>query len=73
MDLTPPIAGLVVDGDLPQFKDKVFSSSKSTVNLQWKDFYDPESGIREYKIDVLRKRLFIILCDTNFVQKWVIR
>lgn len=56
VDLTKPVAGEVADGGLADFKDQVYSASKSTYNLQWRKFFDPESGIREYNVDVYRTR-----------------
>lgn len=56
VDLTKPKKGMVADGMLPMFADLRYSSSKATVQAQWKDFYDPESGIQEYDVQVSRKR-----------------
>ena len=56
VDLTPPVTGSVLDGNLPEYKDIVYSASKSTVKVQWKDFFDPESGIRNYHAKVFRKK-----------------
>jgi hypothetical protein len=55
VDLTKPIAGTAVDGTVKNLTDLAFSSSKSTVQVQWDYFYDRESGIREYDILVARK------------------
>ncbi|WAR05119.1 hypothetical protein MAR_020488, partial [Mya arenaria] len=52
VDLTEPLAGNVIDGALSDFKDKKYSHSKSTVQVQWNNFYDPESGIRSYSASV---------------------
>ncbi|KAK3612515.1 hypothetical protein CHS0354_024486 [Potamilus streckersoni] len=54
VDLTKPEVGEVVDGNLTGFKDVQFSASKSTVDLQWQGFHDPESHIRQYDVQILR-------------------
>ncbi|KAK3609657.1 hypothetical protein CHS0354_035942 [Potamilus streckersoni] len=54
VDLTPPVEGQVVDGELLDFQDLDFSSSKVTVAVQWRDFRDPESHIRHYEVQVQR-------------------
>ncbi|XP_060596420.1 uncharacterized protein LOC132750448 [Ruditapes philippinarum] len=56
VDLTKPERGISVDGNFANFSDMQYSSSKSTVQCQWDHFYDPESGIREYDVQVERKR-----------------
>lgn len=56
VDLTKPDSGIAVDGIKEGFTDLRYSPSKSTVQLQWDNFYDPESGIREYDVQVARKR-----------------
>ena len=56
IDLTPPVEGTVIDGDTEDFVDQEYSASSARVSLQWKDFYDPESGILSYSVKVLRDR-----------------
>ena len=46
---------MVVDGVDESYEDVVFSSSKSTVGVQWEGFADPESGIREYAVKISKK------------------
>ncbi|XP_072033446.1 LOW QUALITY PROTEIN: uncharacterized protein [Amphiura filiformis] len=55
VDLTPPEAGLIIDGLDPEFRDLVYSSEAATITSQWVNYTDPESGIRDYKISVYRK------------------
>ncbi|KAL3873866.1 hypothetical protein ACJMK2_036950, partial [Sinanodonta woodiana] len=54
VDLTPPVEGQVVDGNISNFQDLEFSASRSTVKLQWRNYYDPESDIKHYEVQVLR-------------------
>ncbi|XP_052806226.1 uncharacterized protein LOC128235445 [Mya arenaria] len=56
VDLTKPLPGYVVDGNFPNLKDKKYSHSKSSVQVQWNNFHDPESGIRSYSTSVERNR-----------------
>ncbi|XP_053400990.1 uncharacterized protein LOC123541000 [Mercenaria mercenaria] len=56
VDLTKPVKGKAVDGNINNLTDVQYSSSKSTVQLQWDHFYDPESGIREYDVQIARRR-----------------
>ncbi|XP_078620549.1 uncharacterized protein LOC144887293 isoform X2 [Branchiostoma floridae x Branchiostoma japonicum] len=54
VDLTPPKGGYLEDGENPG-EDLVFSSNPATVSAHWGNFSDPESGIQDYTIAVLRK------------------
>ncbi|XP_019614832.1 PREDICTED: uncharacterized protein LOC109462715, partial [Branchiostoma belcheri] len=54
VDLTPPEAGWLKDGDTIG-QDLKYSSSPATVSGNWGGFTDPESGIQQYTIAVLRK------------------
>ena len=56
VDLTPPEAGVIVDGLEPNFHDVAFSSESATITSQWENYTDPESGIRDHKVSVYRKR-----------------
>ena len=56
IDLTPPVAGTVIDGTLEGFTDLAYSASIARVSLQWKDFEDPESGILSYSVCILKDR-----------------
>lgn len=56
IDTSPPMSGVVVDGRLNSFIDQNFSSSKSSVELQWDGFSDPESGIKEYAVKVIKRK-----------------
>ncbi|CAH1242180.1 Hypp6488 [Branchiostoma lanceolatum] len=64
IDLTPPEAGWVVDGNymdmdpstgLPM--DEVFTSEPAMVSAQWGEFVDPESDIDSYSVSVWRSAL----------------
>ncbi|XP_076086943.1 uncharacterized protein LOC143057517 [Mytilus galloprovincialis] len=52
VDLTEPISGHVVDGNETDFEDIQFSGNAAKVEVQWKDYYDPESTIRQYEVQV---------------------
>lgn len=52
IDLSPPEPGAVVDGRLDHFEDLEFSSSKSSVDLQWKKSSDSESGIKQQDVKI---------------------
>ena len=56
IDLTPPVAGTVIDGTIEGFTDLAYSASIARVSLQWKDFEDPESGILSYSVCILKDR-----------------
>lgn len=55
IDLTPPEPGTLVDGTSVNFSDLEFSSSKSSVELQWGGFSDPESGIKKFDVKVMKQ------------------
>ena len=52
VDLTKPVPGTVIDGKLDNFQDLEFTSSRAKVEAQWKDYYDPESLIKQYEVQV---------------------
>lgn len=52
VDLTEPVAGEVVDGLLDSFEDLEFTSSQAKVEAQWRGYYDPESLIKQYDVQV---------------------
>jgi len=54
IDVTPPLKGIVKDGKDPS-SDEKYSSEASTVASTWKQFSDPESGLRGYHVDVFRR------------------
>jgi hypothetical protein len=56
VDLTKPVAGEVVDGSAKDFTDLQFTTSQAKVELQWRDFYDPESNISHYDVQVDRAK-----------------
>lgn len=56
IDLSPPILGSAVDGNQENFEDLEYSSAKSSLAVQWDGFSDPESGIKEYAIKVLKQK-----------------
>lgn len=58
VDLTPPIQGTVNDGKNLS-TDIQYSSETATVMCSWKDFMDPESGIKNYQVHVsVNNKLF---------------
>ena len=52
VDLTKPVPGDVVDGNKTSFEDVQFSGSAAKVEVQWRDYHDPESTIRQYDVQV---------------------
>ena len=54
VDLTKPVSGQIIDGNVTGFSDLKFSPSPAKVELQWRNFYDPESTIRQYDVQVQR-------------------
>ncbi|CAG2236309.1 unnamed protein product [Mytilus edulis] len=52
VDLTEPVSGHVIDGNKTDFKDIQFSGNAAKVEVQWKDYHDPESTIRQYEVQV---------------------
>ena len=50
VDITKPIAGYVTDGLDPNV-DLMYSSQAASFASHWADYYDPESGITDYKVD----------------------
>lgn len=54
VDLTKPVPGQVVDGNVTGFKDIEFSPSPAKVEVQWRNYYDPESTIKQYEVQVER-------------------
>ncbi|KAK2165039.1 hypothetical protein NP493_1368g00012 [Ridgeia piscesae] len=53
VDVTPPLKGIVKDGNDPN-SDEIYSSEPSTVSSAWREFSDPESGIKRYSVDVYK-------------------
>ena len=51
VDVTPPLKGIVKDGNDPN-SDEIYSSEASTVSCAWRNFSDAESGIKRYNADV---------------------
>lgn len=56
VDTTNPVSGTVVDGKDAAFTDIQYTTSRAKVEVQWKDFSDPESFIRNYQVQVHRAR-----------------
>lgn len=56
VDLTEPVAGEVVDGSANDFTDLQFTTSQAKVELQWRNYYDPESNISHYDVKVYRAK-----------------
>ncbi|VDI67222.1 Hypothetical predicted protein [Mytilus galloprovincialis] len=52
VDLSKPVPGQVIDGNKTGFEDILFSGNAAKVEVQWRDFYDPESTIRQYDVQV---------------------
>ncbi|WAQ98196.1 hypothetical protein MAR_022569, partial [Mya arenaria] len=51
VDITPPLAGRVADGN-QGYPEQEYSSETVSKFANWHGFYDPESGIQNYRVDV---------------------
>ncbi|KAH3823847.1 hypothetical protein DPMN_125670 [Dreissena polymorpha] len=51
VDTTPPIAGIVLDG-IRNTTELKYSSETVSKHAHWRDYYDTESGITNYKVHV---------------------
>ena len=54
VDMIPPVKGVVKDHKDPN-KDEMYSSEASTVASTWRQFADPESGLKSYLVNICRK------------------
>ena len=54
VDTTPPRKGVVSDGKNPD-SDTTYTSEAATVASTWKQFSDPESGLKGYDVGIYRK------------------
>ena len=52
VDVTPPLPGFVVDGNVKDIQDQNYTSETVTKHCHWNGYFDPESGIDNYKVDV---------------------
>ena len=50
VDLTEPESGEVIDGKEATFTDLQFTTNQAKVELQWRNFQDPESLIKQYEV-----------------------
>lgn len=50
VDVTPPIGGTVLDGDL--YTDRVAQSNNDSYTVRWYEFVDPETSIDRYEVAV---------------------
>jgi hypothetical protein len=61
---------LPIDGNVTGFSDLKFSPNPAKVELQWRNFYDPESTIRQYDVQVQRAPyvyfLFLIFTSVQY-------
>lgn len=68
VDLSKPVPGEVVDGLAEDFTDVQFTTSQTKVELQWRNFFDPESNISHYDVKVYRAKFaFLWLYDYFFL------
>lgn len=51
----------MIDGNTVNFTDVKYTTSQAKVDLQWRDFYDPESNISHYDVKVYRAEYVIIV------------
>lgn len=75
MDITPPISAPVTDGKETDEKDMEYTSETATKACHWSEFFDPESGIEKYLVDVYvndeLKDTFDVELDTRFEDKTI--
>ncbi|XP_052081925.1 uncharacterized protein LOC127719726 isoform X2 [Mytilus californianus] len=69
VDLTPSVPGEVIDGLLDNFNDLDYTSSQAKVEAQWKDYYDPESTIKQYDVQVSSAQN--MSNDFTVIREWV--
>ncbi|KAK3104702.1 hypothetical protein FSP39_008103 [Pinctada imbricata] len=69
VDLTLPIPGEVIDGKGDNFTNLDFTSNAARVEVQWRDYDDPESQILDFQIQVYRARNHST--DFELLQDWV--
>ncbi|VDH98959.1 Hypothetical predicted protein [Mytilus galloprovincialis] len=69
VDLSAPVPGEVVDGLMDNFNDLDFTSSQAKVEAQWKDYYDPESNIKQYDVQVSSAQN--MSNDFTVIREWV--
>ena len=62
IDLTPPVAGKVIDGE---DKDEDFYAVNETVRLAWCDYSDPESPIRQCSVSIVDSSSFAPIWTTS--------
>ena len=55
VDTTPPVKGWIKDGDTPDV-DILYTSDPATVATHWDGFSDPESQLKDFELEVYRKR-----------------
>ncbi|XP_072034301.1 uncharacterized protein [Amphiura filiformis] len=55
LDITPPVSGYIMDGQIENGIDMEYSSQPASVAAFWDDFYDPESSVAEYIVSVNRQ------------------
>ena len=70
VDLSEPVPGEVVDGSAADFTDLQFTTSQAKVELQWRDYYDPESNISHYDVKVFRAKFVFFFCSFNLQLNW---
>ncbi|XP_076085507.1 uncharacterized protein LOC143056307 [Mytilus galloprovincialis] len=69
VDLSAPVPGEVVDGMMDNFIDLDYTSSQAKVEAQWKDYYDPESTIKQYDVQVSSAQN--MSNDFTVIREWV--
>lgn len=63
VDKTPPIVGVVSDGDRLQ-GDLQYQHETDKICAQWTNFFDPESGIRKYILQSIRFCFSLLIYDS---------
>ncbi|XP_070205100.1 uncharacterized protein [Littorina saxatilis] len=54
VDSTPPVAGIIIDTNSASgVQDENYTGQQASIYARWKDFDDPESGIKDFSLDVI--------------------
>ena len=65
IDTTPPFSGMVYDGDFLR-EDRDFMERSDIFCTQWKNFYDPHTGIQRYILLMLPMLSLFEVCTLPY-------
>lgn len=69
VDLTEPESGDVIDGKEATFTDLQFTTNQAKVELQWRNFEDPESLIKQYEVLVESAKWVTSFMNEKYILK----